>query len=181
MNLKLSIARLYQPEFVKKRRLRQLFRSTGEAFDTPPPDLNGLSLGECLSKYAVFTKECAENALRTGMGVEAKLRLFNNARRLGEDLRNEFNIKSMKEVMELSRIVYMIIGIDFDGNQDGRVLIRSCFFSSFYSAKVCGIISSLDDGLLAGLSGGGRLEFSRRITDGCERCEACLSTEVEQV
>ncbi|HEY9167030.1 MAG TPA: hypothetical protein VIS48_12810 [Candidatus Kryptonia bacterium] len=181
MKLKLKIAGFYLPRFVKKRRLRELTEVTAEAFDTQPPEMNGLSLGESLSRYAIFTRDCAQAALRNGKGVEAKLRLFNNAHRLGEDLRSEFHVKTMKDVMELSRIVYMILGIDFDGGQDGRVLVRSCFFSSFYSPAVCGIISSLDDGLLAGLSGGGRLEFSRRITDGCERCEACLSKEVEQV
>jgi hypothetical protein len=50
--------------------------------------------------------------------------------------------------------------------------VSSCYFSSVYSPETCGVLSALDDGIFTGLSGGGRLRFSRRITDGSACCRA---------
>ena len=77
--------------------------------------------------------------------------------------------------MALGRLVYAAIRIDFRGTELGDVTVNRCFFSSFYSAQVCQVISSLDAGLLAGLTGGAQLTFSERITEGADRCRACLA------
>jgi hypothetical protein len=82
--------------------------------------------------------------------------------------------------MEMSSILYQILGIDFEGDTSGEVTIKKCFFSDYYSQQVCQIISSLDEGVAAGLSGGGNLSFSGRITEGKDCCRARLAMPEEK-
>ncbi len=77
--------------------------------------------------------------------------------------------------MEMSQIIYKILGINFKGDRAGNILIARCFFSHYYSREVCRVVSSLDEGLLAVLSGGLHLDFNRRITEGSDCCQARLS------
>ncbi|MDD5190764.1 MAG: hypothetical protein PHE50_06965, partial [Dehalococcoidales bacterium] len=86
----------------------------------------------------------------------------------------ELHVRTMDEVMQACGVVYKALKIDFRGSAGGQITIGSCFFSSFYTAHVCSIISSLDEGLIAGLSGGSRLEFEQRITEGKPCCKARL-------
>jgi hypothetical protein len=56
----------------------------------------------------------------------------------------------------------------------GEITVRRCPFSDVYSVEVCRLVGALDSGLLAGLSGGDRLEFTQRITEGAPCCLARL-------
>jgi len=66
----LKIIQIYIPELIKKRKLNELFRLTADAFQCELPELKGLSFAECLSKYALFTKEQAESYLAGGAPIE---------------------------------------------------------------------------------------------------------------
>jgi hypothetical protein len=173
MNILLKIAEIYVPTFIKKAKLKELFECTAAAFNCPVPELKGLSFDECLVKYAEFTKEEAEKALQSGHDLhQIKQRLYQNAYRLGQNLRKSFHVTTTQDVMTMGRILYRVIGIDFQGTGQGEMTINHCFFSQFYSSQVCQIISSLDEGVFAGLSGGGQLAFSQRITEGQQCCKA---------
>jgi hypothetical protein len=76
--------------------------------------------------------------------------------------------------MALGQILYRAIGIEIQGDGQGNVTVKRCYFSQFYAGSVCDLISALDDGLFAGLSGGGRLTFSERLTEGSGCCRAKL-------
>ena len=76
--------------------------------------------------------------------------------------------------MAAARMVYELLDIDFRGTGQGEITVRRCAFSDIYSAEVCWLVSALDTGLLAGLSGGDRLEFSQRITESAPTCLARL-------
>jgi hypothetical protein len=173
VSLLLSVSRLYLPGSIRKRQLARLFKITAEAFQTVAPSLKGLSCDDTLKLYALFTREQAGNAIRQGKEVESGDRLFRNAFSLGQQLKADFRIKPA-DVMPVAALVYRILKIDFDGRPDGSILIKRCFFSSYYSGQVCHLISSLDAGLLAGLAGGGKLIFSGRITEGDACCLAHL-------
>ncbi len=175
MHLLLSLAGIYIPEFAKKKKLGRLFAETADAFGTDMPSLGRLTFEECLKQYALFTKENAEEAIRKRTEIEVKHKLYQNAYHLGQGLREEFGVRSIKDAMRLARLVYRIVAIDFRSSTQGEVVISRCFFSSFYSPAVCGVISSLDAGLLQGISGGGRLSFQQRLTEGGECCRARLS------
>lgn len=177
MGFLLAASRIYVPEFIKRRALHELSEATAEAFQCKAPSVDGLSFQECLTEYALFTTHEAQRAIQQQSQAEAKHRLYENACRLGQRLKRGFRIGTIEEVMQMGEVVYGILRIDFHGGSQGDVLISRCFFSSFYSPDVCRIIASLDEGLLAGLSGGGKLSFSRRITEGGGCCQAHLSSE----
>jgi hypothetical protein len=173
MNIRLKIAEIYVPTFIKKAKLEELFDCTAAAFNCPVPPLKGLSFDKCLVKYAEFTREEAEKALQSGHDLhQIKQRLYQNAYRLGQNLRKSFHITTTQDVMTMGRILYRVIGIDFQGTVQGEMTINHCFFSKFYSSQVCQVISSLDEGVFAGLSGGKQLVFSQRITEGQNCCKA---------
>lgn len=167
----LRIMRIYIPGFIKKRKLIELFRLTAEAFKSDMPELRGLSFNRCLLKYALFTKEQAETYLKSGCPLEeVKQRLYQNSYFFGQRLRKSLHIVNREEAILVLKIVYKLIGIDFQCDRQGEIIIKQCFFSKYYSKEVCALISSLDEGLAAGLSGGGRLGFNQRITEGYSCC-----------
>ena len=132
-----------------------------------------------LQAYAEFTKEQAEKALSSGFDAGiVKERLYQNAYTLGKRLRKWFSIETTEEVMRIGKVLYNSIGIEINGNAQGEVTVKRCFFSQYYSSPVCSLISSLDDGLFSGLSGGKRLAFSERLTEGRECCRAKLYLEM---
>ena len=73
--------------------------------------------------------------------------------------------------------MYDAIGVDFRGDAAGVVTVSRCYFSDVYTPEVCRLVSALDEGLLAGLAGGGRLTFSQRLTEGAVCCRARFEAE----
>jgi len=174
MNIRLTLARVYVPFWIQKKKLKELFALTAQAFQSEEPALEGLSQKEVLEKYAIFTKENTEKLLVSDEKTKiAKDQLYKKAFQMGSNLREELRISSPKEFMASARLLYHLIGIDFRGEKTGRITIRKCYFKRFYSEDICKIISSLDKGILAGLSGGtGKLEFLDRLTSGADCCRA---------
>ncbi|HXZ99108.1 MAG TPA: hypothetical protein VEK76_02050 [Candidatus Binatia bacterium] len=177
MTLAGQILRFHAPGVARRRALRELLQVTADAFGVISPSADG-SVDELLQRYAAFTAEQAKAALRSGRDLRATRRaLYVSTFGMGGRLRQQLGVKSAADVMVAARAVYRVLGIDLRGTIDGEIRIERCYFSRLYSAPVCDLISTLDQGLLAGLSGGGRLEFRQRITEGAPRCLATL-TEV---
>jgi hypothetical protein len=178
LTLLLRLLRLPLPDAVKSRVLGELFAATADGFGRLPPELSGLPFDERLRRYAVFTSDEAERCLCDQRDVDSvRERLHGNARRLGERLRPVLRITGIDEALGAGRALYRIIGIDLEPGAHGEITISSCYFAGFYSAAVCGLISALDEGLFEGLTGGGRLEFYERMTEGCETCRARLTVQ----
>jgi len=175
MNLPLALVESYCPAPLKRRVLRDLFSATAQAFGVRTPPTGRLSPERLLIAYAQFTKAEAERLwAESGDEKDVERRLFENARVLGAALRRKFRACSRNEVIRLSRVLYKILGIDFDGREDYGVIIRQCAFSRHYSSRVCRLISALDAGAASGLTDGGTLEFTQRITEGHDCCRARL-------
>lgn len=171
----IKIMQIYMPEFMKKKKLKELFRLTADAFETEMPELRGLAFRECLWKYAFFSKEQAERCLQYGGQLEeVKSRLYHNSFVFGKHLRKSLNIMTWDESVAVLKAFYQYIGIDFEYDGQNAFEIRQCSFSKYYSAEVCALISSMDEGLAAGLSNGGRLCFTQRITDGSSSCKGTV-------
>jgi hypothetical protein len=175
MGLILNICQRYIPPPVQKHELGRLFEATAGAFECTAPATGGLPYIKRLDLYARFTREEAEKALREGRQSEVRTRLFENARRMGQMYRKALRLSGREEVNQAGALIYRLLGIDFQAEAGGQIVIRQCFFSRYYSGRVCGLISALDEGLLSGLSGGGMLSFSRRITEGHPACLAFLA------
>lgn len=175
MRLVPRLFQFYLPDYVKRRKLQELFGLTATAFGAERPDLQGLRYSQVLVKYALFTSfEAARVMEHHEELAAAKNRLFAAAHQLGEQLRQDFGVVTVAEAMPVASLVYRVLGIDFKGDRQGDIVIDKCFFSDYYSEDVCRVISSLDAGVMAGLSGGGRLVFSQRITEGKECCRCSL-------
>jgi hypothetical protein len=176
MNLALAVIGLGTPAPFRKKVLRRLILATARAFGVEPISTRGLSARELLRGYALFTREEAER-LWAERGDESAVerRLFDGAREIGTGLRRRFRLRSREDVLRMSRALYRILGIDFAGRPDGSIAISRCAFSPFYTARVCRLMSALDAGAAAGLSGGGELEFTQRITEGHDCCRARLA------
>jgi hypothetical protein len=175
MNMLLKILPRNLPAFMRKEILAVLFETTADTFECPAPAHNQLSYDACLRTYALFTNEQAEKALQTGRDIPAlRAQLHQNAYPLGAKLRKCFAVDRTEEVMALGQILYRAIGVEMQGDTQGNITVKRCYFSQFYSGPVCDLISALDDGVFAGLSGGSRLAFSERLTEGRDCCRAKL-------
>ncbi len=172
MGLRLSAVRVFLPLSLKKRYLGRLCALTAEAFRVAGPDLEGASYETRLRLFASFTRENALMVLAAGDSEAAGERLFENARKFGGELRRTLGVRTFGKAMAAARVLYRAIGIDFEGGPEGAIVIRSCRFAADYTPEVCGFISSLDRGILTGLTGGGDLRFARRLTEGHDSCRA---------
>jgi hypothetical protein len=56
----------------------------------------------------------------------------------------------------------------------GDVMVVRCAFARVYGPDVCRLMSSMDSGLIAGLTDAGGLHFTGRITEGASACRALL-------
>ena len=175
MSLALRLLDGHVPAVVRRAALRALFATTAAGFGCPVPPLGGLDADTLLGRYALFTWYQAVAALRDGHDLPTlQDRLERGARALGARLRAGLRLRTTEDTMAAARLVYGLLDIDFRGNGRGELTVRRCAFSEVYSAEVCRLVSALDAGLLAGLSGGDRLEFTQRITEGAPCCLARL-------
>ena len=173
MSLLVSAMQIYMPQSVKKTALAQLFMATATAFEVEVPPLAGLDYEDCLAQYARFVQTLAELRLRDGREIEAVAqRLYRNAVEMGRLHSKWFRPCTVRDVMDIGRVFYRILDIDLQGNARGEGVISRCYFSRFYSAQVCRLMSAMDRGLFAGLSNGGGLTFTSRITEGQPCCRA---------
>ena len=175
MSLRLSLLRRFRPRLLMKKSLNDLFALTAHAFGREAPDLRGIPWAECLRQYAVFTKAEVEKALadRPDIGP-LKERLAKSAAALGRSLRARLGIRTAREALDGLALLYGALEIDFHADAAGRITIPRCFFTRHYTPEVCRVISALDEGLADGFTGGGRLRFVRRITEGSACCTAVL-------
>jgi hypothetical protein len=174
-NLRLLAARLILPPGERRREIERLFARTAAVFGSRVPPRRTRSASGRLREYALFTRNSAEEALGAGGDLQAlDSRLFAAALALGGSYRLRLKVRGTKDAMAAARLIYRGLGIDFRGSTDGSVVVRRCAFAKFYTPRVCALISALDRGLLAGLAGGGVLEFRQRITEGADSCRACF-------
>ena len=175
MSLAVRMLDGHVPAVARRAALRALFATTAAGFGRPVPPLGRLDADALLRRYARFTSKQAEAALQDGRDLPAlQDRMERGTRALGARLRSGLRLRTPEDARAAARVVYGLLEIDFHGTGHGEITVRRCPFSEVYSAEVCQLISALDAGLLAGLSGGGRLEFTQRITEGAPWCLARL-------
>ena len=175
MSVAMKIAETCLPAFVKKRELKRLLAVAARAFRTAPPSIGRLSFEGSLLLFAEFTESETSSAIDRGDDLTViKRQLFEGAYEIGDRFRRIFRVTSGPEAMKAGQLIYGFLGINFLGTPRGEVIINRCFFRERYSARTCHVISSLDEGLMAGLSHGGTFTFFQRMTEGFELCKANL-------
>jgi hypothetical protein len=175
-NARLLAARVMLPLGARRREIERLFARTAAAFATPVPPQRARGAAGRLKEYALFTRDCSEAALGSSESPGAlDRRLFGAALSLGSGYRLRLKVRGPRDAMAAARLIYRGLGIDLKGSADGVVVIRRCAFAEVYSPRVCSLVSALDRGLFAGLTGGGVLEFTQRMTEGADCCRACIT------
>ncbi len=159
--------------FGARLELRVLTRRTAEVFGEKAPRVAGRSATERLKNYAVLTASGAERALRSGQDLMLLHReLYQMAERLGSRVRRWTRPRDERDCATILEMLYRHLGITMREETPGRFRVSACFFSATYTPEVCAVISAIDQGVFAGVCGGGTLEFRERITEGKEACRA---------
>lgn len=180
MTGRLRVFSAIPPSILRPFVMRRLLQRTADAFGTRPPIVRGMSGDQLVRAYAAFSSVRSELLLGGGGGPETSRRdLWRSAHHVGSDLRRWLGISSMAEAMVAARAVYRVLDIDLRGSPAGDVVVARCSFARVYSPEVCAVMSSLDAGLFAGLTGGRRLTFSDRLTEGAPACLATLQPPEE--
>ncbi len=161
-----------------KLELKILLRQTAKAFGEKTPKMKGLSAAEPLECYAAYTADAARRAIGDGQDLSGlRRRLFAMTARLGGRLRRLLEPKSERDCQAIIRMLYRNIGITIREESPGSFCVFACYFSAFYTPDVCKVISAVDQGIFAGIYGGGRLMFRERITEGSRECMADLKED----
>lgn len=175
MNTRLALLRLHVPGVVRRSILRNLITAMGRAFERHPPDTARLTEPELMTHAIGCSRTWAEEAIRTGADLERlDRRMFREASRLGRRARRRLRVSSEADGLAAARIVYGAIGIDFRPRGTREVSIPTCAFACAYVPDVCRLMSSMDSGLIAGLTGARGLRFTERITEGAATCHAVV-------
>ncbi len=167
----------HTPDFCQRWQLQTLMDLAAHSFGMPKEKLEKGSPQAALRQYADFTCWC----MRAGAGEEEKL--FRDAYRLGLRIRRITGLTDDGDLKRLIVLLYRNIGIrmSIEGKigteHTGELTVSGCYFSSYYSPQECRLMSSVDSGIVSGICGGGKLQFSRRLTEGCDVCLAHLAEE----
>ena len=164
----LTLLEKHTPEFIKSIQIQILLNATAEAFGRPKKRVWHLSGGKALAAYAAFTKECMSQP------VTDRRRIYRRAYMLGRSIRRVTGFTGDRDRERLVIWLYGNIGIRVMGNLPGEIVIPACYFAQFYTPEQCRTMSLMDWGIIAGICGGGKLMFTKRITQGSDRCAACL-------
>lgn len=171
MNARLRVLERYVPAPFARTAIERLFEATGSAFGRAHGDVRSLDRAALLDRYIRFTATCVDDALGAGVALgPISQRLWNNAHALGCRLKHRLHVRTRDEGLRAARIAYRSIGIELHVDRSGAVVVDRCPFATVYAPSTCRLMSSLDAGLVAGLTDGGRLAFAERITEGRPRC-----------
>lgn len=140
---------------------------TARALRQPTRHLWTLAPDEALQLYAEYTS----TQLQDGVSPSVLDSMNREAYRMGRLLRRLLLLRQ-SDIKQFVVALYRNIGIRLDGHLPSQLCFHSCYFSHFYTPEVCLAASALDDGIMRGLLGTGRLTFQQRITEGCSHCLA---------
>jgi hypothetical protein len=175
MNTRLLLLRLHIPASIRRSILRDLIGATARAFEREPPDTARLTGPELMAIAIERSRSWAEEAIRTGEDLDRlHRRMFFETFELGRRSRRRLRLTSEAEGIAAARIIYDAIGIDFRHRGSGHIEVPRCAFARAYGPEVCRLMSSMDSGLIAGLTGADGLSFTERITEGATACRALV-------
>ena len=159
----------HPPQFIKRVQLQILLNITASAFSVRKKQIWQFSYGRAVREYAQFTEEC----MNVNQHVNPQS-LYYAAYRTGRRIRRITGLTDSEDLERLVFYLYQNIRTVMHGRIPGEFTVEYCYFSRFYTPQQCRVMSYMDEGMIAGICGNGNLEFTERITEGCERCQACF-------
>lgn len=197
MSVRLAAASLWLPPWTVRRELERVAAATTSVLDrllaehsVEPPERGrrddvplcgslNRQRAALASAHTARVARLIEILGRDEAIGEARRALFEAGTRLGGEARRRLAVRETREdLLRAARILYRILGIRFQAEWISRgeatVRIGCCALARGYSPEVCLALSATDEGVVAGLWPGARLEFETRITEGREACVARL-------
>lgn len=159
---------LMNHEWFRRIELQLLMNLTAHALRLSPQRIWTKSSDDALRAYAQFTSD----KLRHGVDKQLLQRMNGEAFKMGTRLRRLFHLRHQADIEQFVIGLYHNIGIELKGHIPGNLCFRRCYFSQYYTPEICLAASALDDGIMRGVVGSGRLEFHQRITEGNNCCLA---------
>jgi hypothetical protein len=175
MSVRLALLELRMPARLRRAGLDELAATAAGAFACPAPRLGGRTHADRLEQFARFTAGEAALACTQERDQVVRAELRREAEQLGRRLRRRLGVRSPGQALRALRLLYGQLGIDLGVPDAGKLEMTRCSFSSFYDAQVCRVMSAMDEGIVSGLTGGCRLRFERRMTEGAASCIASLA------
>ena len=173
MNARLLLLRAHLPDAVRRSILRELLTAMSSAFDRTCPPTAGLSAHALNDLVVERSRTWADESIETEVDLAPlERRLFSEAWALGRRARHRLMIRSERDGLLAARVIYRAIGIDFRSRSHGEVVVPRCGFARTYHPAVCRLMSSMDSGLISGLTGADGVRFTARLTEGATMCRA---------
>jgi len=102
--------------------------------------------------------------------------MFQKGLELGQRYKGMLGVgKSTEDLIRAARILYKVLGIDFTVkiiDDKMFMVVNHCALAEFYKPVTCQILSATDEGVVQGLNSNIKIEFTKRITEGCLKCIA---------
>ena len=159
------------PKRLRCLELQLLLNVTARGFGAAAKGIWFLPYERALREYAAFTAD-RENV------DPARLRAAAFA--AGRKIRRVTGLDDREDLERLIFALYRGIGITMTGRLPGEITVSSCYFGRFYTPERCALMSQADEGIIAGILGGGELTFTERISEGRRRCAACFEKGEER-
>ena len=148
-----------------------LMHMTAKAAGRKAPSLKGLTLKDSLQQFIDFTAGTISEMDELKRGT-LRRNMYDRAFTVGRFLGRLPGRKSDAAKTRMIRRLYRNIGIIIDGDLPGEISLPRCAFSDRYTPEICHVMSGMDAGIICGILGGGTLEFTHRLTEGCPACKA---------
>jgi hypothetical protein len=175
MSVRLALLRLHLPALVRRAILRELIAAIARAFERPCPPISDLSAEELLACAIDVSNRWSEDTLGAAADrSQAERRLFSEAFALGRRANRRLRIETEEEGLAAAGVLYEAIGIEFRPGRAGAIVVPRCAFARVYEQGVCELMSAVDSGLIAGLTGAAGLRFTERLTEGAPACRALV-------
>jgi hypothetical protein len=108
--------------------------------------------------------------------------MFREGLILGHKFRRILGVgNSLEDLISAARILYKVLGIEFDIKEDDAseivMAVNHCDLSEYYRPDTCRVLSAADEGVVQGLNPKIKMKFQERITEGASCCLAPIHME----
>lgn len=176
MNLRLLVLRIGIPQHLKLEKLHSLMILSAEALRQPLPELQEMNLERSRELFVqlLLSGTTDSNQNEEAHELSGQTRLETAGKLFGLRLRCELRIKTPGEARTALRLLYRALGIDLCFDRADSITVSRCWFARYFTPETCKLVSALDRGVVNGLTDGGELVFTSRLTEGECACHATI-------
>jgi hypothetical protein len=202
VGLRLVLLEKWTPNYILSRELDHVARVTESALQetlkirAPQAAQKMLSLKkqsknldekrDAMAKQQVQLVDALVNALGKDDAVAAgRKALFEAGKKLGMETRRRLGAgENTEDLVRAAKILYRVLGINFTVEwhtpTHATLTVDRCALAKDYSEVACFVLSATDEGVVEGLDGTLQMHFKDRITNGCSKCTAEITSKTRE-